>query len=96
MPEASSKKALFKIVGLAIAIIGLGLVLLAFLSETQKWEGAVPGLRDEIATVRGETDFQRYLIGGFGIILGYIGYRAYKYVPPSERERDYVSEEDLD
>lgn len=95
MQEASSKRALLKIAGLSIAIIGLGLILFAFLLETQEYELDVPGIPEEFATVYGETNFTRFLIGGFGIVLGYIGFKVFRYVPSSERERDYVSEEDL-
>ena len=97
MPKTALNRPLLKIVGIVIAIIGLAVIVIAFLSETQEIYvdlGQPPEFAAQYEA--GETDFQRYLMGGFGIFLGYIGFRVFRYIPYSERERDYVSEEDLD
>jgi len=96
MSEKSSKRPIFKVIGIAIAIIGLGLVVLSLTSDPSTFRFNVPGQPIEFSEVSGQTNFQRYGIGGLGLALGYIGFRVFRYVPPSERERDYVSEEDMD
>jgi|TARA_B100001971_G_scaffold10480_1_gene8488 hypothetical protein len=95
MSETSSKRPIFKIAGIVVAIIGLGFVVFAVISESPEYGFNVPGQPEEFAYVSGENKFQRYGIGGFGVALIYIGFRLVRYIPPSERERDYVSEEDL-
>jgi|TARA_B100001971_G_scaffold37764_1_gene32760 hypothetical protein len=91
-----SKRPIFKIAGIAIIIIGIGVVANALTTESSTFRFNVPGQPVEFSEVSGETNFQRYGIGGLGLTLVYIGFRVFRYVPPAERERDYISEEDLD
>ncbi len=96
MSKTSSKRQIFKIGGIAIIAIGVAVIILAFLTESSEYRFNVPGQPVEFSEVSGETNFQRWGIGLIGVIIIYVGFRASKYVPTSERERDYVSEEDLD
>ncbi len=96
MPEKPSKRPIFKIAGIAIIVVGIGLIALAITSESSTFRFNIPGQPIEFSEVSGETNFQRYGIGGLGIAISYIGFRVFRYIPPAERERDYVSEEDLD
>ena len=96
MSKTASKRPMFKAAGIVLAILGVGTIAFALISEPSKFEFNIPGQPVEFSEVRGQTNFQRYGMGGFGVALIFIGFRSYRYVPPAERERDYVSEEDLD
>lgn len=95
MSKTSSKRQIFKIAGIAIAIIGLVVIYIAITSESSTYRFNIPGRPVEFSEVSGETNFQKWGIGLVGVILGYIGFRTFRYVPSAERERDYVSEEDI-
>ncbi|MFC1753659.1 hypothetical protein ACFL96_09750 [Thermoproteota archaeon] len=95
MSKTSSKRQIFKIIGIAIAIIGLAVIYIAVTSESSTYKFNVPNKPPEFSEVSGETNFQKWGIGLVGVILGYVGFRVFRYVPLAERERDYISEEDL-
>ena len=91
-----SKRPIFKIVGIAILVIGIGVIALALASESSTVDFVIPGEPVELSRVVLQSDFQRYGIGFFGLVIIYLGFRVFRYIPVAERERDWVSEEDLD
>lgn len=96
MSNTSTKQQIFKIAGIAIILIGVSVIYIAFTSESSTYRFNVPGQPAEFSAVEGETNFQKWGMGLVGVILGYVGFRVFRYIPSAERERDYVSEEDLD
>ncbi len=96
MSKTSSKQQIFKIAGIAIVLIGVVVIYTAITAESSTYSFNVPGQPVEFSAVEGETNFQKWGIGLVGVVLGYVGFRVFRYVPSAERERDFVSEEDLD
>ena len=51
---------------------------------------------EELGVATGSTPFQKLGVAVLGIAIVYLGYRTFSYIPPSEREREQVSELDLE
>lgn len=85
----------FKLLGIIFLLAGIITVIytIFYIQNStftiQTWE------EDQPITLSGETPFQKYLIGFLGLMMILIGYRSFRYIPPDERERETVSEQDL-
>jgi|TARA_B100001971_G_scaffold111830_1_gene102898 hypothetical protein len=86
----------FKLAGIVLLIVGLSVVIYAasFLESStyyiEAWDS------DQPISSRGETPFQRYLIGLFGVLTIFLGYKALRFIPYDERDTKNVTEFDLD
>jgi hypothetical protein len=74
---------------------GLTIIYAAFYVDTFSYNIAVGGLDSEPNYVRGQTPYQKLVIGFIGLIIIYSGYRSYRFIPYAEREKELVSEMDL-
>ncbi len=85
----------FKLLGIIFLLTGIITVIytIFYIQNStftiQTWE------EDQPIMLSGETPFQKYLIGFSGFMMILIGYRLFRYIPPDERERETVSEQDL-
>ena len=91
-----STRKTFKILGILSAIIGVIVIIYAiFFVQTFSFHiqaGPDPALGE----VSGETPFQKLVVGFVGALMIFIGYKSYKYIPYAEREREQISELELD
>ncbi len=86
----------FRLAGVILMIVGLSIVIYAaFYTDSstytiQSWDS------DQPITTRGETPFQQYLIGLFGVLSVILGIRSFRFIPYAERDTQNVTELDLD
>ena len=91
-----STRKTFKILGILSAVIGVIVIIYAvFFVKTFSFhiqKGPDPALGE----VSGETPFQKLVVGFVGALMIFIGYKSYRYVPYAEREREQISELELE
>ena len=89
-------RANFKVIGVFSMVIGVFVVIYAAFVlqsstfEIEYWDS------DQPMSHSGETPYQQYLVGLFGVIMIFLGFRSYRFIPYSERDMRNVSEYDLD
>lgn len=95
MTELSPRRKMLRVLGITIAIIGVVVILFAAFAMGAESFRIQAGPDEALGVAEGDTRFQQFAVGFVGIASLYIGYRVFKYIPYSEREREHVSELDL-
>lgn len=94
MTKLSRSRKALGVLGITLAILGgVTVIYAAFVLQPASWYFQ-PDV-EEFGFAEGETRFQQIGAGFFGAILIFLGYKTYRFIPPSEREREEVSELDL-
>ncbi len=94
MPISTRKN--FKLLGVALLVLGILTVAYAALfMGSLSYNIEVGGMDSEPRVVSGQTPFQRLVVGFTGALMVFLGYKSYRYIPPSEREKEMISEFDL-
>ena len=91
-----STRRTFKILGILLAVIGILVVVYAifFLQSLQyKFQA---GSESATTIITGETPFQKFVVGFVGALMIFLGYKSYEYIPLAEREKEQISELELD
>jgi amino acid transporter len=95
MTGLSPRRKLLKVIGLAIIIGGIALAVFAtFFMEAASFR-IQAGPDEALGVAEGETRFAQFAAGFVGIVLVYVGYRVFRFIPYAEREREQVTELDL-
>jgi hypothetical protein len=85
----------FRLAGVVLLIVGLFVVIYAaFILETSTYSFGTWD-SDQPITNRVESPFNQYLIGFFGVVMIFLGYKALKFIPYDERDTRNISELDL-
>jgi uncharacterized membrane protein len=85
---------MLRVAGVIMAILGIAVI--AFATTMQEYSYRIQQGPEELGVASGQTPFQKLGVAVLGIAVIYIGYRVFRYIPPSEREREQVSELDLE
>ncbi len=85
---------MLRIVGIILAVAGIAVV--AYATTMQEYSYRIQQGPEELGVATGSTPFQKLGVATLGIAIIYTGYRVFRYIPPSEREREQVSELDLE
>ncbi|MFQ6135266.1 MAG: hypothetical protein ACE5KU_05570 [Nitrososphaerales archaeon] len=94
MTQLSPRRKALRGLGITLAILGgITTIYAAFALGPASWRYQ-PG-PEELGVAEGETRFQQIGVGFLGVVLIFIGYKTYRFIPYSEREREEVSELDL-
>tara|TARA_B100001971_G_C17967147_1_gene420472 strand:+ start:61 stop:399 length:339 start_codon:yes stop_codon:yes gene_type:complete len=87
----------YKLIGIVLAIFGVVVAMFgALIMEPGTYE--VTYWSEEMGnyeTETGTTPYQKYLVGGFGVALLFLGYRSYRFIPLAERDTQHVTEAEL-
>jgi len=85
----------FKVIGVILMIVGIFIVIYAaFILQSATFEIEYME-SDQLMMRSGETPFQQYLIGLSGVVMIFLGYKSYRFIPYAERDIKHVSEFDL-
>ncbi len=90
----SPKRKQLRVLGIILAIVGI--VVIVFATTMQEYSYRIQNGPEELGVATGQTPFQKLGVAVLGIAVAYLGYRVFRYIPPSEREREQVSELDLE
>ncbi len=80
--------------GIILAIVGIAVIVYA--TTMQEYSYRIQNGPEELGVATGSTPFQKLGVAVVGIGVIYLGYRTFTYIPPSEREREQVSELDIE
>ncbi len=94
MTQLSPRRKVLRVIGITIAILGIVTIIYAAFVMEAAYYRIQPG-PEELGVAEGETRYAQYTVGFVGIALLYTGYKVFKYIPYSEREREHVTEMDL-
>lgn len=95
MPDLSPRRKALKAIGISIVIIGGIIIVYALMMDPADYYFIIPGEPVELGEVRGSTRYFQLGVGFIGIVLMFVGYKTFRFIPYSEREREYISEENL-
>jgi len=91
-----STRKTFKILGILSAAIGVIVIIYAVFFVKNFPFHIQLGPDPALGEVSGETPFQKLVVGFVGALMIFIGYKSYRYIPYAEREREQISELELD
>jgi uncharacterized membrane protein len=86
---------MLRVLGIIVAVLGVVTVIYATF-YMQPGSFRIQQGPEELGVAEGETRFTQLGVAVVGIGLIYLGYRVFKYIPPSERERELVTELDVE
>jgi hypothetical protein len=95
MTGLSPRRKMLKVSGIALAIIGVVIIIFAAFGMGAESFRIQAGPDEALGVAEGDTRFQQFAVGFVGIGSLYLGYRVFKYIPYAEREREHVTELDL-
>ena len=91
-----STRRTFKILGILSAVIGILVVVFAIFFLNALRYNIEVGADSDPQVVSGETPFQKLVVGFVGALMIFLGYKSYEYIPLAEREKEQISELELD
>ena len=91
----STRRKILKVTGVTLTVIGVIALIFMLTMQPSNYYFLLKGQPIEEGEVRGSTRYYQAAVGVIGLALIYVGYRTYKFIPYSEREREYISEENL-
>jgi len=91
-----STRRTFKILGILSAVIGILVVVFAIFFLNALRYNIEVGADSDPQVVSGETPFQKLVVGFVGALLIFLGYKSYKFIPYAEREKEQISELELE
>ncbi len=95
MAPLSSRKT-FKALGIVLVILGVVTVLYGVLVVKPYSFHLQAGPDPALGEVFGETRYQQLIVAFVGCVMIFLGYRSYKFIPYAEREKEEVTELDLE
>ncbi len=95
MTELSPRRKTFRLLGIIVAILGAIIIIYAAFAMEAAYFRLQAGPDESLGVAEGETRFAQFAVGFVGVVMMFVGYRLFIYIPYSEREREQVSEMDL-
>jgi len=90
MSQLSTTRKVLRGLGVGSGILGVILIILSIMAPPASYYYQ-PG-PEELGVFSGETNLFRIAGVFFGFVFIYLGYRAFKYIPKSEREKETVDD----
>lgn len=95
MAPLSPQRKRLRILGITLATLGIIAIIYGIFIMTALPYRIQNG-PEELGVATGQTPFQKLVVAAVGFGSIYLGYRVFRYIPVAERERENVSELDLE